>query len=178
MGIEETFWCNEVFWCTWPSFWIQWWSPFLWSRHIVFWTRFRVPSWATDDSNCSSTFTICQNSGLFSGCKAQHSSIKALMAGGQSPWIGGLIFWKVPKTSAFRIKYIPNSQFMKKHQERGVLLGGTVEVWGHMGCYHINVFSHAEIKVIYATIQMYESWDNWLYHDSTRSQEFQKYICE
>lgn len=50
---------------------------------------------------------------------------------------------------------------MKKSiKGRGVLLGGTVEVWGDMGCYHTSVFSDAEIEVIHSTIQMYESQYN------------------
>ena len=77
-----------------PSFWIQWGIPFLWSWQVKFCTRFKVPSWAREDSNCSNTFTICLNSGLFSGCSDQHWLIRAPMAGGQSLGITGLEFWK------------------------------------------------------------------------------------
>lgn len=79
---------------TWLSFLIQRASPFLWSWEVEFWTRLIVPSRASEDSNCSKTFTICQNSGLFSGCKDQHCSIKALREAGQLPGIMGLKFWK------------------------------------------------------------------------------------
>lgn len=79
--------------CTGPSFWIRWRSPFLWSWQVRFGTEFRVPSWLNDDSNCSNTFTICQNSGLFSACNDQHCSTNARMAGGQSPGTTGLKFW-------------------------------------------------------------------------------------
>lgn len=81
--------------CTGPSFWIQWASFFLWSWQLMFCcTRLKVPSDASEDSNCSNTFTICQNSGLLSGCKDQHRSINARIAGGQSAGIIGLKFWK------------------------------------------------------------------------------------
>lgn len=78
----------------WPSFWIHPTSPFLWSWQVEFWTRLSVPLRASEDSNCSKTLTICQNSGLFSGCKDQHCSIKARREAGQSAGITGLEFWK------------------------------------------------------------------------------------
>lgn len=103
---------GELWGCIGPSFWIQWRSPFLWSWQIGFWTKFRVPLQASEVSNCSSTFTMCQNSGLLSGCKDQHCSIKAAMAGGQSPGIAGLKFWKRGKKIQWH-NYWPHKQIIK-----------------------------------------------------------------
>ena len=97
---------GELWGCVGPCFWIQWRIPFLWSLHVGFCSRLRVPSCTSEDSNCSNSFTTCQNSGLLSGCKDQHCSIKALMAGGQSSGIAGLKFWKIPKGSNLNIAYI------------------------------------------------------------------------
>lgn len=95
-------------WWTGPSFWIQWRRPFLWSWQIELGRSLKVPSTARDDWNCSSTFTTCQNSSLFSGCRDQHCSIKARIAGGHSTGITGLIFWK--KHKLFYVTFLDVTQ--------------------------------------------------------------------
>lgn len=99
---------GPTLWCTGLSFWIQWRSPFLWSWQQGFCTRVRVPSWASEDSNCSNTLTICQNSGLLSGFKDQHCSINARIAGGQFEGITGLEFWRntIPHDRSIRIAWV------------------------------------------------------------------------
>lgn len=80
------------------SFWTQWASQFLWS-----WASWqfelgilsRFPSLSRTILNFSNTWTICQNSGLFSGCKAQHCSIRSRNAAGQLLGMAGLSFWKM-----------------------------------------------------------------------------------
>lgn len=93
---------GPLFWCTGPSFWIQWRNPFLWSQQ-GFGTKVRDPSQVSEDSNCSNTLTTCQNSGLLSGCKLQHCLIRARIAGGQSDGITGLEFWRNTITHKYYI---------------------------------------------------------------------------
>ena len=85
-----------------PSFWIQCFRPFLGSLQILFEARFKFPSRSSEASNCSSTFTICQKSGLLSGATDQQRSIRAFIAAGQSPGITGLRFW-TKRSTFFRL---------------------------------------------------------------------------
>jgi hypothetical protein len=102
------------------SFWTQWASQFLWSWvsswQIELGILSSVPSLSRTLLNFSSIWTIWEKSGRFSGCEAQHCSIRSRTGAGQLVGITGLTFWKLEKH--IHQKKIQKATLLQSHETK------------------------------------------------------------